>query len=372
MNHAQAETASSGRRHPGAAPSLALGVAIVMLSSAAPFLRFSDQAISVSATDVRDALLFVAAWIPFALAAVALSRMWSVRRPYSTRALLLMCIVLLPVVPPLHTSLFGLLQRLATSTDVPALSGIPFLMLTFVGALQYLVVVALVTAETSSRAADRARRAATDLQLSHAHLRQQLAEAHVSALRAQLQPHFLFNTLNSVSALVTSDPPAARRMLIDLSALLRSVLDLADEQVVPLERELELVRAYLAIQQVRFGDRLLVRFDVHEDVNKLPVPPMLLQPLAENAVHFAMRDDEVAVVLLRAHRTPAMLCIEVENSGPAPDHAGDSGGQGLGLRNTRDRLRHMYGEHAEVSLRATASGTGAVARLALPVSGPDK
>ncbi len=140
------------------------------------------------------------------------------------------------------------------------------------------------------RAVDRETEAArleaerAGLEADRAELTRQLTDARLSALRMQLNPHFLFNALNAVSAYVERDPERAQTMLAQLAALLRRVLDGDARPEVPLAEELALLRDYLAIQQARFGDTLAVEEDVDPDALDVPVPPLLLQPLVENAV----------------------------------------------------------------------------------------
>ena len=198
-----------------------------------------------------------------------------------------------------------------------------------------------------------------------AHLEAQLADARLSALRMQLNPHFLFNTLHAVSALVERDPAGVRTMIARLSALLRRVLDGGDRHEVPLRDELALVRDYLAIQRVRLGDRLDVVETLADDTLDALVPTLVLQPLVENAVQHGIAVSEGPGRLgLVARREGGRLVLEVQDSGPGPSHARPETG-GVGLRNTRERLAALYGADATFALERGAEG-GAVARVALP------
>ena len=162
-------------------------------------------------------------------------------------------------------------------------------------------------------------------------------EAELRALRAQLNPHFLFNSLNSINALVGSNPEGARRMCEGLGDFLRRTLALGARDFVTLGEELELVERYLAIEQVRFGERLRVERDLDPQAIACHVPPLLLQPLVENAVkHGVAGRIEGGVVRLEAHRRGAMLDIAVEN--PVDADAPTQRGSGLGLENVRRRL----------------------------------
>ncbi|HTR98030.1 MAG TPA: histidine kinase [Candidatus Acidoferrales bacterium] len=162
-------------------------------------------------------------------------------------------------------------------------------------------------------------------------------EAELRALRAQLHPHFLFNSLNSINALVGSDPEAARRMCEGLGDFLRRTLALGARDHVALSEELELVECYLAIEQVRFGDRLQVERCIEDGAGACRVPPLLLQPLVENAIkHGVAGRIEGGTVSLRARRNGDVLVLEVEN--PVDESAVARPGAGLGLENVRRRL----------------------------------
>ncbi|MFN8587137.1 MAG: histidine kinase [Candidatus Eisenbacteria bacterium] len=162
-------------------------------------------------------------------------------------------------------------------------------------------------------------------------------EAEVRALRAQLNPHFLFNSLNSINSLVGSDPEGARRMCEKLGDFLRRTLALAARDSVALSEELELVERYLAIEQVRFGERLGIERDVAPDTLGCRVPPLLLQPLVENAIkHGVSGRIEGGVVRVAARREGAVLGVTVEN--PVDDDAPGRAGAGVGLENVRRRL----------------------------------
>ncbi len=162
-------------------------------------------------------------------------------------------------------------------------------------------------------------------------------EAELRALRAQLNPHFLFNSLNSINALVGADPEGARRMCERLGDFLRRTLALAARDSVVLAEELELVDRYLAIEQVRFGERLGIERDVADDTLGCRVPPLLLQPLVENAIkHGVSGRIEGGVVRIAARRDGMVLGISVEN--PVDDDAPVRGGAGVGLENVRRRL----------------------------------
>jgi signal transduction histidine kinase len=175
-------------------------------------------------------------------------------------------------------------------------------------------------------------------------LQTRLAQAQLQALRLQLNPHFLFNTLNTITALVHTDPHAAERMVTGLSELLRISLGSVGEQEVPLSRELEVLEHYLDIQQVRFADRLQVHYDVSPGTERAYVPNLLLQPLVENAIKHGIAPRAVSGrISIVARQDNGTLTLEVADNG-----VGDSGaataGEGVGLRNSRERLRSLYGD----------------------------
>ncbi len=195
-----------------------------------------------------------------------------------------------------------------------------------------------------------------------AQLETSLADARLHALELQIQPHFLFNTLNAVSGLVRSRRnEEAIAMIAGLSDLLRYTLDHAGDQEVSLDEELTVLRRYLEIQRARFPDRMSFTIEASADASRGAVPTLLLQPLAENAVRHGIAPSASAgVVNVRAFRSDGHLHIEVFNSGALA--AGSS--NGIGLRNTQDRLRHLYGEEGRFEL-AAANG-GVMASVAVP------
>jgi two-component sensor histidine kinase len=172
-----------------------------------------------------------------------------------------------------------------------------------------------------------------------------LEQARLQALRLQLQPHFLFNALNTITALVHRDPRSAERMVTGLSELLRASLGPGGDQEVRLDRELELVRHYLDIQQVRFADRLMVALAVDADTHEAMVPSLMLQPLVENAIlHGIASRAAGGTVAIAAKRRNGMLLIDVTDDGIGASESYGEAREGVGLGNTRARLRSLYGE----------------------------
>jgi hypothetical protein len=165
-------------------------------------------------------------------------------------------------------------------------------------------------------------------------------DAELRALRAQVNPHFLFNCLHSISSMTSRDPDGARRMCLELADFFRASLKAGAEQRVPLDMELQLLRRYLDIEQVRFGQRLTVDLDVAPDAAGVMVPPLLLQPLAENAVRHGIATlVEGGTVRIAVTRAADRVEIVVQN---AFDPEGRRAGTGVGLANVRDRLAAAY------------------------------
>ena len=211
---------------------------------------------------------------------------------------------------------------------------------------------------------------AARLLADRSHLEAQLVEARLSALQMQLNPHFLFNTLNAVSALVERDPAGVRTIIARLSSLLRRVLDTDGAQLVPLREEASFLCDYLAVQRIRFQGRLEVREEFARDTLAALVPPLLLQPLVENAVgHGVSRLEEgVGVIRLASRREGDRLVLTVEDNGPglgeAPARPGGRA-NGVGLKNTQARLDALFGERGRLSLTPGPAG-GVVAVVDLP------
>jgi len=195
---------------------------------------------------------------------------------------------------------------------------------------------------------------------------QQLAlrEAELRALRQQVNPHFLFNCLNSIRALVVEDPPRAQEMVTRLANMLRYTFGGEPRDTVPLAAEMAIVQDYLAIESVRLEERLRVQVDVAADAAGVEVPRMLLPTLVENAItHGIAVRSTGGSVDIRVQREDAVLRIEVANSGALGDARPDS----VGLANLRERLRLLYGDRAAFSLRGDGPDR-VVARVTMPVT----
>jgi two-component system sensor histidine kinase AlgZ len=189
-------------------------------------------------------------------------------------------------------------------------------------------------------------------------------DAELTAIKAQLRPHFLFNALNSILSLMEHDPAEARLMLTRLASLLHSVFDRLDEPLVPLDRELETIRDYLDIERIRFGDRMTFTIDADGAAKAVPVPPFLLQPIVENAVKHGIEPyAQHGSVRIAGHLEGLRLRVSVADSGPG---SGTSHGHGRGLALTKRRLQTVYGsERARMSTGRDAGGF--TVTLELPV-----
>jgi signal transduction histidine kinase len=196
-------------------------------------------------------------------------------------------------------------------------------------------------------------------ELHAAQLENGLARARLQLLKAQLHPHFLFNTLNAISALVHVDVEAADRMLAQLGDLLRLALEDFGVQEAPLARELEIVRAYLEIEQARLGSRLRVCWDIGVDTTDAHVPTFLLQPLVENAIRHGIAPRAApGRIEVRARRRLDVLVLQVSDDGPGfPNHPAECG---VGLANTRARLLHLYGAEQRLETGNHPRGGGVV------------
>jgi sensor histidine kinase YesM len=204
--------------------------------------------------------------------------------------------------------------------------------------------------------------------LRAAHLETQLAQAQLQALKMQLHPHFLFNALNAIQALIHEDPEAADRMIARLSDLLRISLESEHHQEVTLQQELEFLHRYLEIEQIRFQDRLTVEFNIAPDTLAERLPHLILQPVVENAIRHgvALRSTQ-GKIEISAKKEKDFLKIRVRDNGPGlPKDTKILLAGGVGLVNTRSRLRQMYGDAQDMQLENSDDG-GVIATLAIPL-----
>ena len=234
------------------------------------------------------------------------------------------------------------------------------------GVLTYWVVLSIQSALRNYARFQEREQAVLRADLRASQLETQVAQARLGALKAQLQPHFLFNTLNAIVVLVRQQKGRqAEETLARFSDLLRAVLADMDAQEVTLARELEYLKLYLSIEQLRFSDRLRIDIDVEPELLDAAVPHMALQPIVENAIrHGISRRATPGTILIRARREGAMLEVAVCDDGPGFASAG-AGGHKLGLANTRARLRQLYGAAAELRTEQGPQG-GALVTMVLP------
>lgn len=213
---------------------------------------------------------------------------------------------------------------------------------------------------------------AAQLEAQAAQLQAQLAEARLTVLRTQLNPHFLFNTLNAVSTLVAKDPKGVRRMIARLSDLLRYALEGPKEQEIPLREELKILQRYLEILEIRYQGRLQTSIAADPEVQEALVPSLILQPLAENAMkHGVAKAGGYGRIEVHAHRSGDALVLSVRDTGPGDEEAAaaepvpEEIGSGVGLRNTRARLDELYGAGQRFELRPAPEG-GMISEIVLP------
>ena len=195
-----------------------------------------------------------------------------------------------------------------------------------------------------------------------------LAEARLRALQAQIEPHFMYNTLANVVSLIDTQPAQARRMLERFIDYLRASLAASRAESATLGGELDLVRAYLDVLGVRMGARLRYRIEADSDTRQLPIAPMLLQPLVENAIMHGIEPKmEGGEILVRAQVIDDALCVEVSDSGMGLGHAPPRPGGGVGLSNLRERVRQLHGPTAQLQLIENQA-CGVTSRLLLPLT----
>jgi len=197
-------------------------------------------------------------------------------------------------------------------------------------------------------------------------LQAQLAKARLQALKSQLQPHFLFNTMHSISALMLTDVWAADRMMTRLSDLLRLSLEAERTQVTTLSRELESVNCYLEIEKIRFEERLNIVSDIAPETLDAHVPHLLLQPLVDNAIkHGISKLPGAGEIRIAVKRVDGELQLEIRDNGPGFGETRSSQHEGLGLRVTRERLESLYGQNQSLELLTPPEG-GALVQVRIP------
>ncbi len=310
-------------------------------------------------------LLYAYLWAAFTPLVAWLAFRYTIAGPARTRtfAIHLTAGVLLAVLhgtvfalvyPPVMGMPFGLARQLR---------GVPSILIAFLvsNLLTYWGVVGICWTM-------QALKLSRERELRSSQLEAQLAGARLERLQTQLHPHFLFNALNSVLPLVFRDRDAAALTISRLEELLRRSLEADAAQLVPLSRELEFLEMYLEIQKTRFQDRLRVAFDVPADLRGARVPNLILQPIVENAIkHGVSAQPGAGSVEISARRLNGMLVLTVRDDGPGLTESPRTGGSGLGLANTRERLQQLYGDDHRLALENAVSG-GVEVTLGLPFS----
>lgn len=200
-------------------------------------------------------------------------------------------------------------------------------------------------------------------------------DAQLKMLRYQLNPHFLFNTLNAINSLVgTANPKRAQKMVVQLSQFLRYSLDNNPEMKIPLEREVEALMLYLEIEKTRFADRLKLDFEIGEDTRSALIPSLLLQPLIENSMKYAIAKSETGgEIRLRTRTERASLVLELSDTGTGSklqsSKIQSGAGRGIGLRNTVDRLKAFYADNFSFDLTPSSRG-GLKTVIRIPLETP--
>jgi sensor histidine kinase YesM len=209
----------------------------------------------------------------------------------------------------------------------------------------FIVVVIGVHVLNSYRERQKREQRTAELELRAARLQSKLSEAQLHTLKGQLEPHFLFNTLNMISSLMYEDVTLADRMMARLSQLLRMNLEYAGHQEIRLSRELEFLEAYVEIMRCRFQDALRIQTDVGSDLLNARIPSFILQPIVENSIKHGLSGVGSQLSIdLRVWKEESNLVVEIQDNGPgSSDSEDETTGTGLGLSNTRERLRHLYG-----------------------------
>jgi len=209
-----------------------------------------------------------------------------------------------------------------------------------------------------------------ETELQEERLKALAAEAELKALKSQINPHFLFNTLNTLAHLIRTDPPTAEKTVEKLAEVFRYALVAVDKDVVPLADELSFVEDYLSLEHERFGDRLLVESSIAPDTLRILVPPLILQPLVENALRHGQSPQGGVQLQLETYLNEQSLVISISDQGPGfPTHTTRQGGSGIGLSNVRERLEKKYGQGFGLEL-GESEPSGAKITITIPKEQP--
>jgi signal transduction histidine kinase len=209
-----------------------------------------------------------------------------------------------------------------------------------------------------------------ETELQEERLKALAAEAELKALKAQINPHFLFNTLNTVASLIRTDPARAEKTVEKLAEVFRYALFAMEKDVVPLRDELSFVEEYLALERERFGDRLVIESNVAPDTLQIPVPPLILQPLVENALRHGQSPQGKVQLNMETYLNEQSLVVSISDRGPGlPTHTAWQEGSGIGLRNVLERLERKYGQGFGLEL-ADNEPSGAKITITIPKEQP--
>lgn len=321
------------------------------------YSRLIGEPVALSRLVPRE-LLFTYAWALLAPLVMYVARRYPVWTERGLRNWAIQSTAMVTFVV-LHIALFTLatvaLNPSAPAGDIPDTFGRFLLTWTVLDASVFCTLVAVHHAVVYYQVSrDRAIRASQ--------LEARLAQSQLQMLRMQLQPHFLFNTLHSISALMHKDVRRADSMIVALSDLLRMSLQNIGAQEVPLQSELEFLQRYLDIMTLRFGDRLAVVMDIDEDARDARVPNLFLQPLVENSFRHGFGDVGAGSIRINVRRDGEMLLCDVSDDGRGL-RSGHK--EGVGLASTRQRLEHLYGDRQSFSLQG-APGKGVRVSMAIP------
>jgi two-component sensor histidine kinase len=306
--------------------------------------------------------IFWLVWAVFSIPVLRFARHFHFDRGQIWRSLIAH-IGFVAVVAPLHLATYNSVKHAVAPalgfTVMPWPEGRAFFAESIVNVFTYFLVIAIYNAFAYYNMYHREKSAISDLEA-------RLAEAELSALKMQLQPHFLFNTLNAISVLMTEDVEKANQMLVRLSELLRLTLEGSGRQQVSLKQELDFLERYLGIERIRFSDRLAVHLDVEPDTLDARVPNLILQPLVENAIrHGIAPRAEGGRLDVRARRRKGKLELSVHDDGNGMEQgrAGEAS-NGIGLANCRARLTQLYGDtHGFEVGRSSGGGFSVVITL---------
>ena len=326
---------------------------------------WSEHRALTIAPGMRGAALYFSAWAMLAWLLYTLGLRYPIQQPVFLRHLAVLSIAGVGCAVTQIFVRFALAQLIGweAQRSLPELIA-AHLSLNIIAATTIVCISQAVAWRRRAHAHERRQR---EVELASAHADAELSRARLQLLRQQIQPHFLFNTLNAISALIHRDAAAADRTLQQLCELLRRTLETEGVQEWTLEEEVDLVQRYLEIQGVRFSDRLSTGISIDECAQRLAVPPFVLQPLVENAVeHGIARRRLGGRIDIRATLHESRLVLEVENDGPEFTAADARRSLGLGLPNTAARLAQLYGAAATLQVSRRAGTAGFMVVMSIP------